>query len=66
MENKEIIWCDKLELKITTDCAPSTGVCKPLPTDSDKVKKYKKVLKKYKKQGVNTFFGANSYIIPII
>ena len=29
-----------------------------------KVKKYKKVLKKYKKQGVNTFFGANSYIIP--
>ena len=30
-----------------------------------KVKKYKKVLKKYKKQGVNTFFGANSYIIPL-
>lgn len=29
-----------------------------------KVKKYKKVLKKCKKQGVNTFFGANSYIIP--
>ena len=42
MESKEIIWCDKPELKITTDCAPSTGVCKPLPTDNDKVKKHKK------------------------
>ena len=30
------------------------------------VKKHKKVLKKYKKQGVNTFFGANSYIIPLL
>ena len=28
------------------------------------VKKCKKVLKMYKKEGVNTFFGANSYIIP--
>lgn len=42
MENKEIIWCDKPELKIISDVAPSTGVCKPLPTDSDKVAKYKK------------------------
>ncbi len=29
------------------------------------VKKCKKVLKMYKKEGVNTFFGANSYIIPL-
>lgn len=42
MEDKEIVWCDKPELKITSDVAPSTGVCKPLPSDSDKVKKYKK------------------------
>jgi hypothetical protein len=37
-----IIWCDKPELKITSDVAPSTGVCKPLPSDSDEVKKHKK------------------------
>ena len=42
MENKEVIWCDKPELKITSDVAPSTGVCKPLPTDSKAIKKYKK------------------------
>jgi hypothetical protein len=42
MENKEIVWCDKPELKITSDVAPCTGVCKPLPTDSKAVKKYKK------------------------
>ena len=42
MEDKEIVWCDKPELKITSDVAPSTGVCKPLPSDSDKVKKHKK------------------------
>ena len=29
-----------------------------------KVKKCKKVLKMYKKEGVRPFFGANSYIIP--
>ena len=28
------------------------------------VKKCKKVLKMYKKEGVRPFFGANSYIIP--
>jgi hypothetical protein len=42
MEDKEIVWCDKPELKITSDVAPSTGVLKPLPSDSDKVKKHKK------------------------
>lgn len=30
------------------------------------VKKCKKVLKIYKKEGVRPFFGANSYIIPLI
>lgn len=42
MENEEVIWCDKPELRITSDVKPSTGVCKPLPSDSDEVKKYKK------------------------
>lgn len=37
-----IIWCDKPELKIASDIAPQTTVCKPLPYDSDEVKKYKK------------------------
>lgn len=37
-----IIWCDKPELKITSDIAPSTTVCKPLPIDSEEIKKYKK------------------------
>ena len=38
----KVIWCDKPELKIVSDIAPSTGVCKPLPTDSDEVKAHKK------------------------
>ena len=42
MENEEVIWCDKPELRITSDVKPSTGVCKPLPSDSDEVKKHKK------------------------
>ena len=42
MEDKEIVWCDKPELRITSDVAPCTGVCKPLPSDSKAVKKYKK------------------------
>ena len=42
MENEEVIWCDKPELRITSDVKPSTGVCKPLPSDSDEVKKCKK------------------------
>lgn len=29
-----INWCDKLDLKITSDIAPRTGVRKPLPTDT--------------------------------
>ena len=29
MDNKEIVWCDKPELRITSDVAPCTGVCKP-------------------------------------
>lgn len=37
-----IVWCDKPELKITSDIAPCTTVCKPLPSDSDEVKEYKK------------------------
>lgn len=37
-----IVWCDKPELRIVSDIAPDTGVCKPLPTDSEEVKKYKK------------------------
>ena len=41
MEDKEIVWCDKPYLRITSDVKPSTGVCKPLPSDSDEVKKYK-------------------------
>lgn len=36
-----IVWCDKPELKITSDVAPDTGVCKPLPTDGEETTKYK-------------------------
>ncbi len=34
MQNHEIVWCDKPELRITSDVEPKTGVCKPLPSDS--------------------------------
>lgn len=37
-----IVWCDKPELKITSDIAPITGVCTPLPSDSKATKDYKK------------------------
>lgn len=37
-----IVWCDKPELKITSDTEPMTSVCKPLPSDSDEVREYKK------------------------
>jgi hypothetical protein len=37
-----IIWCDKPELKITSDIVPITTVCKPLPDDSEEVRRYKK------------------------
>jgi hypothetical protein len=37
-----IVWCDKAELKITSDIAPITGVCTPLPSDSKATKEYKK------------------------
>lgn len=37
-----ITWCDKPELRITSDIAPITGVCTPLPSDSKKEKKWKK------------------------
>ena len=37
-----IIWCDKPELKITSDIAPVTTVRKPLPSDSKEVRKDKK------------------------
>lgn len=37
-----IIWCDKADLKITSDIEPCTGVCKPLPSDSDERWEYKK------------------------
>lgn len=42
MMKSKIVWCDKPELKITSDIEPSTGVCKPLPSDSDDVKDYKR------------------------
>jgi hypothetical protein len=38
-----IIWCDKPELKITSDIVPITTVCKPLPDDSKELKKYKRL-----------------------
>jgi hypothetical protein len=37
-----IIWCEKAELQIYSDIVPITTVCKPLPDDSEVVKKYKK------------------------
>ena len=37
-----IVWCDKPELKITSDIAPCTGVCTPLPSDDKATKEYKK------------------------
>ena len=37
-----IVWCNKPELKITSDIAPITGVCTPLPSDSKATKEYKK------------------------
>ena len=37
-----IVWCDKPELKITSDIAPETTVIKPLPSDTKEVKKDKK------------------------
>ena len=37
-----IVWCDKPDLKIVSDVAPCTGVCKPLPSDSDEVFEHKK------------------------
>lgn len=37
-----IVWCDKPELKITSDIAPVTTVRKPLPSDSKEVRKDKK------------------------
>ena len=36
-----IVWCDKPELRITSDVEPSTGVCKPLPSDNEEVAEYK-------------------------
>ena len=36
-----IVWCDKPELTITSDVIPDTGVCKPLPTDGEELRKYK-------------------------
>ena len=42
MEDKEIVWCDKPHLRITSDVQPMTGVCKPLPSDSNSVREYKK------------------------
>ena len=37
-----IVWCDKPELKITSDIAPITVVRKPLPSDTKEEKKDKK------------------------
>ena len=37
-----VVWCDKPELKITSDIAPETIVLKPLPSDSKEVRKAKK------------------------
>lgn len=37
-----IIWCDKPEIKIVSDIAPVTTVCKPLPSDSPEEQAYKK------------------------
>lgn len=34
-----IVWCDKPELKITSDIAPCTAVRKPLPSDCPEMKK---------------------------
>lgn len=37
-----IVWCDKDELKITSDIEPSTGVQKILPSDDIETRKNKK------------------------
>lgn len=37
-----IVWCDKPELRITSDVEPSTTVRKPLPSDCEEVAKDKK------------------------
>ena len=37
-----IVWCDKPELKITSDIEPCTCVRKPIPSDSKITKKDKK------------------------
>jgi len=37
-----IVWCDKPELKITSDVKPHTCVRQPLPTDTDDEKKDKR------------------------
>lgn len=37
-----IVWCDKENLIITSDIAPQTTVCKPLPSDDEETRKYKK------------------------
>lgn len=37
-----LVWCQKEDITIISDIVPITVVCKPLPSDSDKLKKYKK------------------------
>ena len=48
-----IIWCDKPELNITSDIEPVTTVRKPLPSDSEDVKKDKKLFPYLNKKKVN-------------
>lgn len=61
-----IIWCNKAELKITSDIEPITVVRKPLPSDSKEEKKDKKIFPYLNKKQVNfkiSYLGITYHIL---
>lgn len=61
-----IVWCDKPELKITSDIEPVTTVRKPLPSDTKEEKKEKKDFPYLNKKQVTfqiSYLGVTYFIL---
>lgn len=67
MVDKMIVWCNKEDFIIASDIIPSTGVLKPLPSDTLEVRKNKKrkpYINKKRVIFVVKYLGME-YMIPI-